>query len=46
MIQEMKDGGLELTDPENDRKAINSLLSDYKIQLATTMCKKLYECPV
>ncbi len=40
MIQELKDGGLELTDPENDRKIINEMLNENRAKLNYLTSKK------
>lgn len=40
MIQESKDGGLELTDPENDRKIINEMLNENRAKLNYLISKK------
>lgn len=40
MIQELKDGGLELTDPENDRKIINEMLNENRAKLNYLIGKK------
>lgn len=40
MIQETKDGGLELTDPENDRKIINEMLNENRAKLNYLISKQ------
>jgi len=40
MIKEAKGGGLELTDPENDKKIIGNMIIDYEIQLNSIIAKK------
>lgn len=40
MIQESKDGGLELTDFENDRKIINEMLNENRTKLNYLISKK------
>ena len=44
MIKETSDGGLHLTDPENDKKDLRHLLNTLKIELCLIElreCKKL-----
>lgn len=44
MIKETPEGGLTLTDPENDKKAIKQLLTELRVKLCIIEireCKKL-----
>lgn len=44
MIKETSDGGLTLTDPENDRKDLRNLLDSLKVELCLIEireCKRL-----
>ena len=40
MIQETEDGGLELTDPENDRKIIDEMFNENKTKLNYLISKQ------
>ena len=40
MIRESKDGGLELTDPENDRKIIDEMLNGNRTKLNYLISKQ------
>lgn len=40
MIRETEDGGLELTDPENDRKIIDEILNENRAKLNYLISKQ------
>jgi hypothetical protein len=40
MLKETENGGLELTDPENDKKLIECMIREYRMKISSIISRK------